>query len=116
MPSFNQLQTLGEYAPKLQISLFIVHRCIMASSLKPTTTNPNNGITRVAVVQAASVTFNLEATLTKLEKLCKEAAGKGVQLVMFPEAFLSGYPKGCFFADMSDYYGKEAGVNCHATS
>jgi len=86
----------------------------MASSIQKqqstaTTTSPNNGITRVAVIQAASVTFNLDATLKKLETLCKEAAGKGAKLVMFPEAFLSGYPKGCFFADMSDYYGKEAG-------
>jgi len=82
----------------------------MASIPKPSATNVNNGITRVAVVQAASVSFNLEATLKKLETLCKEAADKGAKLVMFPEAFLSGYPKGCFFADMNDYYGKEAGT------
>lgn len=49
---------------------------------------------RVAVVQAGSVLFDREATLSKAERLIAEAAAKGAQLVVFPEAFLGGYPKG----------------------
>lgn len=52
---------------------------------------------RVAVVQAASVAFDSAATLTKLEKLCKEASNNGAQLVLFPEAFISCYPRGSYF-------------------
>jgi len=52
---------------------------------------------RAAVVQAAPVVFNLEATLAKVRALTGEAASKGAQLVVFPEAFVSGYPKGLDF-------------------
>lgn len=52
---------------------------------------------RVAVVQAASVVFDREATLAKAEKLAAEAASKGAGLVLFPEAFISGYPRGISF-------------------
>lgn len=46
----------------------------------------------VAVVQAASVCFDLQGSLDKLESLAQEAAGNGARLALFPEAFLSGYP------------------------
>lgn len=46
----------------------------------------------VAVAQFAAVGFNLEGTLTKLEAIVKEASKKGVQLLVFPEAFLCGWP------------------------
>ncbi len=52
---------------------------------------------RVAVVQAASVAFDREQTLAKAERLCAAAAAEGAQLVLFPEAFVSGYPKGLDF-------------------
>jgi len=52
---------------------------------------------RAAVVQAAAVVFEREETLAKVEKLAAEAAAKGAQLVLFPEAFVSGYPKGLSF-------------------
>ncbi|HEX6349943.1 MAG TPA: nitrilase-related carbon-nitrogen hydrolase [Candidatus Dormibacteraeota bacterium] len=52
---------------------------------------------RAAVVQAASVAFDREATLEKAERLVAEAAGRSAQLVVFPEAFLSGYPRGITF-------------------
>jgi len=54
----------------------------------------DSGIIRAAVVQAAPVAFDLEASLLKVEALAAEAAGQGAQLVVFPEAFLSAYPKG----------------------
>lgn len=48
----------------------------------------------VAVVQAGSVAFDTAATLDKAEHLLGEAAGTGARLVLFPEAFIGGYPKG----------------------
>jgi nitrilase len=52
---------------------------------------------RAAVAQAASVAFDRERTLEKVERLTAEAAGEGAQLVVFPEAFVSGYPRGMTF-------------------
>ena len=52
-------------------------------------------MTRVsaAVVQAAPVAFDLEATVDKVERLTSDAARRG-GLVVFPEAFVSCYPRG----------------------
>ncbi len=58
-----------------------------------TITNPF----KVAVVQAASVAFDRERTLDKVHALATEAAGKGARLVLFPEAFVSAYPRGLDF-------------------
>lgn len=52
---------------------------------------------KVAVAQAAPVAFNRERTLEKVHSLTGEAAGKGAQLVLFPEAFVSAYPRGLDF-------------------
>ncbi|GKT65646.1 carbon-nitrogen hydrolase [Colletotrichum tofieldiae] len=64
-------------------------------------------IVKVAAVQAAPVSFDLEKSLQKLSKLTEEAAAAGADLVVFPitgnlllwllliehrEAFLSAYP------------------------
>src|SRR5436853_4165417 len=46
----------------------------------------------VAVVQAGSIPFDAEASIGKAERLLGEAAG--ARLVVFPEAFIGGYPKG----------------------
>jgi nitrilase len=54
-------------------------------------------VNRFAVVQAASVVFDLDATLAKVRTLAAEAAGRGARLVVFPEAFVSGYPRGISF-------------------
>lgn len=48
---------------------------------------------RTAVVQAGSVAFDAEATLDKVERLIAEAAAGGAELVVFPEAYVSAYPK-----------------------
>ena len=52
---------------------------------------------RVAVVQAAPKAFDLQGTLAKLEQRTREAAKLGAQLVLFPEAFVGGYPRGLGF-------------------
>src|SRR5579883_706604 len=46
----------------------------------------------VAVVQAGGVLFDAAAAVAKAERLLAETAG--AQLVVFPEAFVGGYPKG----------------------
>jgi nitrilase len=51
----------------------------------------------VAVVQAAPVIFDRERTIEKVRCLASDAARKGAQLVLFPEAFVSGYPRGMDF-------------------
>jgi nitrilase len=48
----------------------------------------------VAVVQAGSILFDPEASVAKAERLIAEAAGGGAKLIVFPEAFIGGYPKG----------------------
>ncbi len=48
----------------------------------------------VAVVQAGSVMFDSNASVAKAEGLVAQAAARGARLVLFPEAFLGGYPKG----------------------
>src|SRR5258708_22422511 len=58
--------------------------------------NPSPMVT-VAVVQAASVAFDRKRTLAKVLDLTRDAAKQGAQLVLFPEAFISGYPRGLDF-------------------
>jgi nitrilase len=52
---------------------------------------------KVAVVQAAPVLFNREATIQKTCRLILEAAEKDVKLLLFPEAFIPAYPRGLSF-------------------
>ncbi len=54
-------------------------------------------IVRASVIQAAPVPFDREKTLDKVRLLTAEAAGEKAQLVVFPEAFVSAYPKGLDF-------------------
>lgn len=49
---------------------------------------------QAAVVQAASIPFDTEATVDKAMGLIAEAAATGAKVVVFPEAFIGGYPKG----------------------
>lgn len=53
--------------------------------------------TTVAVVQAPTVPFDSAAATGRVEALLAQAAAKGAQLVVFPEAFVGGYPKGLDF-------------------
>ncbi|KAJ4800437.1 Nitrilase [Rhynchospora pubera] len=52
---------------------------------------------RATVVQASTVFYDTPATLDKAERLLAEAASYGSQLVVFPEAFIGGYPRGSTF-------------------
>ena len=54
-------------------------------------------VVRAAVVQDAPVVFDTEATMSKIAQLTGKAAKDGAELVLFPEAFVSGYPKGLDF-------------------
>ncbi|CAI0398398.1 unnamed protein product [Linum tenue] len=54
-------------------------------------------VVRATVVQASTVFYDTPATLEKAERLLAEAAGYGSQLVVFPEAFVGGYPRGSNF-------------------
>ena len=54
-------------------------------------------IFRAAVIQAASVAFDPARTIDKLAILAGEAATKGAKLIVLPEAFVGGYPKGLDF-------------------
>ena len=55
---------------------------------------------RVAVIQAGATAFDLEAGLAKAASLIAKAAGTGAKLAVFPEAFLTGYPKGAHFGTL----------------
>ena len=50
-----------------------------------------------AVVQAAAPAFDKKAALEKFADLAGQAAGKGADIAVFPEAFIGGYPKGLDF-------------------
>ncbi len=52
---------------------------------------------KVAVVQAAPVLFDREATLAKVERLADEAGAGGAELILFPEALVPAYPRGLGF-------------------
>jgi nitrilase len=54
-------------------------------------------LVKVAVVQAAPLLFDREATVAKACRLIDEAAHEGAQLVLFPEAFIPAYPRGLSF-------------------
>ncbi len=54
-------------------------------------------LVRAAVVQNSAVVFDREATLEKVARLSRDAKARGAELVVFPEAFVSAYPKGLDF-------------------
>ena len=50
-----------------------------------------------AIIQDCPVVFDLEATIEKVHELAASAAKQGAELILFPEAFVSAYPKGLDF-------------------
>ena len=57
----------------------------------------DDGPVRVAVVQASPIVFDRERTLNKVRALTSDASSQGARLVLFPEAFVSAYPRGLDF-------------------
>jgi nitrilase len=57
-------------------------------------TAATESLVRVGVVQAGSIPFDANACVDKAVRLIAEAAERGAKIVLFPEAFISGYPKG----------------------
>lgn len=54
-------------------------------------------IFKAAAVQAAAVGGDTKATVEKAIRLIHESAALGVNVAVFPEAFVGGYPKGASF-------------------
>ncbi|MEQ9278789.1 MAG: carbon-nitrogen hydrolase family protein [Balneola sp.] len=52
---------------------------------------------KVSVVQATPVLFDLEKSIRKVEYWTDQASKENPDLVLFPEAFLPGYPRGLTF-------------------
>jgi nitrilase len=52
---------------------------------------------KTAVIQAAPILFNREATVDKACMLIREAGAEGCQLILLPEAFVPAYPRGFSF-------------------
>ena len=52
---------------------------------------------KVAVVQAAPLLFDCQATTEKACRLIHGASERGARLVLLPEAFIPGYPRGLSF-------------------
>ena len=59
---------------------------------------------RVAVVQAGAVPFDTKRSVDKALSLAADAAKQGSKLVLFPEAFIAGYPKGLDFAEPETHF------------
>jgi nitrilase len=52
---------------------------------------------RVAVVQSAPVLFDKHSAMKKIADWTREAAEHGANLIVFPEVFIPGYPRGLTF-------------------
>src|SRR5262245_40223343 len=55
---------------------------------------PPTEVVRVAVVQASAVPFDAPAGVEKAVRLTADAAEQGAKVIVCPEAFIGGYPKG----------------------
>jgi nitrilase len=56
---------------------------------------------KVCLIQDSPVFFDKEKTIAKVEQLTKKHAKDGCKLIVFPESFIPGYPRG--FPSLSDY-------------
>src|SRR5271168_98130 len=54
-------------------------------------------IVKAGVAQVGAVPFDVEASIAKAESWIAKSGTEGCQLVVFPEAFVAGYPKGTDF-------------------
>ena len=54
-------------------------------------------IVKASVAQVGAVPFDVPASVSKAEEWIARAGADGCQIVVFPEAFIAGYPKGADF-------------------
>ena len=54
-------------------------------------------VVKTAVIQAAPILFDRDATVEKACRLTAEVSAQGAQLILFPEAFVPAYPRGLSF-------------------
>jgi len=52
---------------------------------------------KVCLIQDSPVFFDMEKTIQKIENLVKNHAKQGCELIVFPESFIPGYPRGFSF-------------------
>ncbi len=52
---------------------------------------------KVCLIQDSPVFFDKEKTITKVEELVKKYSKDGCELIVFPETFIPGYPRGFSF-------------------
>ena len=58
------------------------------------TSLPRAESVKVAVVQAGSIPLDTDACVEKAVRLVRDTADTGASVIVFPEAFITGYPKG----------------------
>ena len=74
---------------------------------------------RVAVVQASAVPFDRDGCVEKSVRLVGDAAERGAKVIVFPEAFIGGYPKGLSYGTVvgsRDAIGREEFRRYHAAA
>ncbi|MDW7692737.1 carbon-nitrogen hydrolase family protein [Flammeovirgaceae bacterium SG7u.111] len=74
---------------------------------------------KVGLVQDSPLFFDKEQTLQKVEQLAADAQAMGCQLVVFPESFVPGYPRGFSFGTKvgsRSQAGRELFAEYHANS
>ncbi|MBE9914929.1 carbon-nitrogen hydrolase family protein [Paenibacillus donghaensis] len=54
-------------------------------------------LVKVAVVQSAPILFDKRSAMSRIDDMSRDAAAQGAQLIVFPEVFLPGYPRGLSF-------------------
>jgi len=52
---------------------------------------------QISLIQDSPVFFDKNATLSKMKDIIKEEAARGSRLIVFPESFIPGYPRGFTF-------------------
>ncbi|CAG7891783.1 unnamed protein product, partial [Brassica rapa] len=86
----------------------------MATAPKATTPGPcdfPSTIVRATIVQASTVYNDTPKTIEKAGEFIAQAAADGAQLVVFPEAYIGGYPRGYRFGIGVGVH-NEAGRDC----
>jgi nitrilase len=57
----------------------------------------DQAMTKVAVAQSGSVLYDTPATIDRMRSMVAQAKTEAVEFLVFPEAFIGGYPKGALF-------------------